>query len=256
MLEIPSGQLGRIGRNLQIDSTKSLILALGSQTSVPGATMIAHGDETAGLAEFLDFLDDWSGWGHAARIMTLSPTNEDPAVLAEWIRRALGETDSAEGDRLDLLATGIARRCEREPIVVILKRPRGWRPERFQTEFWLPLFDRLQARWTSTGSRKKFILVRAFEGPKEPGQAQPIQVGEPSQPQHDWTRAFLLPRCDDLTEAHVASWLSDLGLDPGHAARVAREAVRRSDGTPDCEPLHVFARLRTDGFWEEVAAGI
>jgi hypothetical protein len=253
---IPSAQLGRIGRDKQIEAIKSILFALAAQPTAPGACLIVHGREGSGLAEFLDFLGSWRGWGSTARVRTISPSEEDPAYLAAWMRRAFGETGTAEGDPFEILADGITRRCEREYPVVIIKQRRGWRPEKFQAQFWQPLYERLLARWSAPESRKRFVLVRVFANPIGPDEAQLMHAGEPREAKIDWTHPQLLPPCTDLTEAQVASWLmsDDLGLDPHRAVRVAREVVRQSDGTVDGTPLHVFDRLRADGFWEELTA--
>jgi hypothetical protein len=109
---IPSAQLGRIGRESQIEAIKSILIALAGQPTVPGASLVVHGHESAGLAEFLDFLGSWRGWGSTARARTLSPTDDDWTYLAAWIQRAIGETDAAGDDPLEMLAGAIARCCE------------------------------------------------------------------------------------------------------------------------------------------------
>jgi hypothetical protein len=252
---IPSAQLGRIGRDSQIETVKSILIALAGQPTVPGACLAVHGPENAGLAEFLDFLSSWRGWGSSARVRPLCPTDQDTTYLAAWIQRAIGETDASGGKPLDTLAGGIARRCDREFPIIIIKQRRGWQLEQFQEQFWRPLYEKLLRLWNSSRTRKQFILVRVLANPSTSDKKQSVQGCELGQTKFDWTCPLTLPVCGELNEGQVASWLIDLGFDSHRALRIAREAVHQTDGTLDGVPLHVFDRLRADGFWEELIAG-
>jgi Domain of unknown function (DUF4062) len=255
-LGIPPTQLGQIGRDKQLQTIKSILFGLASQPAAPGAFIVVRGQESGGLAEFIELLNRWKGWGRTARVR-VCPSDDDLAKLVAWVRRAIDDTEPTESNPFDALAQGIARRGEHELLVVIIKQRRGWQPERFQAQFWRPLHDRLLSRRSASGNRSRFVLVRVFAQPIGPDEAQLMQACEPAQANFDWTRALLLPPCEDLTEQQVASWLmsDELGLDLDQAARVAKDAVHRNDGVIDGTPLHVFDRLRADGFWEKLTAG-
>src|SRR5208337_2826214 len=246
---IPSSDLGKIGRKPQRDATTAILDALDEERGVPGALLLVHGPEGAGLAEFLASLESWRGWPRGARVKKLHPTDEDPARIAASIPGALGEAGLTEDNPF---AAAIARRYENDCAVVILTRQRGWRPESFQNEFWRPLYDRLKPRWSGQKALKKFILVRVLAGLADPGPA--IQSCDPAPAQYDWTRALALPRCGDLTERDIKTWLSDdLMLDRDRVVTITKEAIRGDDGAIDGTPLYVFERLRGHGFWDELA---
>jgi hypothetical protein len=248
---IPSEELGRIGRELQLQALEALMAARERRPEPEALCAVAHGPPRSGLLGFTDCLASWIGWELERKIEPGAPLGDsyDVRSLTMWgLRMVVGEAAILDSG-IDALAAAISARLAQEPIVLILQRVDNLDGglASFHRDFWLPLCAALTARRKKGGSPYRFSMVVATHSPDTT--AAYIRHGDWSDAPFDGRQLQPLPPLGNLRAVEVENWLAEQGIPRSRRVAIASQVI---DGG---NPLEVYEGLQEHGFWKEIAEG-
>ena len=243
--DIPSFELGQIGRDAQREAVEAALLAV-DESGEPGVCLVVHGPEDAGQRAFLSFLEQWNPWGISASPRDIAPSFEviSAASLTAAALAAIAPGKKRSNATVDDLAADILERSRMEPVVMFLPLARlTGGLETLHTEFWTPLVAaaRTRRRAMPQSSPPFVLVVEVLEPLANP---LPSFVADAGSDAPTFDRVLALPLLDVLTVPQIMRWLADLGVrDLKDRKRIADRVV--GDG----RPRGVFDRLNSEGFW-------
>jgi hypothetical protein len=222
---------------------------------VSGITLLVHGDEDSGLRELCSHLLTLRPFLRGLRARGRpAPERYDLATFVSWCGQALGVASADQSvDTVEDLALRLRPALENRPLTLFVDHV-----ERFpggvvgyQSSFWKPLLDALQALPLAQASAHPLVVIAA-EYTARPDQWERAtrtlhQPGDPA-------LLVRLPALEPFTDADVLAWLEEFEvLDhvPGRRAGMMEIAMSSPSGERDGTPLRVFNRLKTLTLWPE-----
>ena len=205
---IPDEELGEIGRKRQFDALDDALMALNA-SDAPALCALVHGPASAGLRPFCQSLASWHGWPDLGVPIKPGCPATQPYNLASLLRWAFtmirAKTSAAEAT-IESLASEIAMRLERSPVILLLQNLdtlEGGRAA-FHVGFWSPLYSALAHH--RKRRRMPFRFVMAVMTTKSPHGDSAVWNGNPSD-QADRELLCALPVLGKLTKDDVERWL-------------------------------------------------
>jgi hypothetical protein len=250
--DIPSDELGRIGRAGQQEALRGALEAFRAHADQRAAAFLVHGPENHGQRELADFICRWQDEWEDAAVHCGRPMGADGvASLTAWACSCLGAPTVVGTPSIDELAALLAARLAKSSVVFVL-RSLGRHPQRlahFQHAFWEPLRRALAARKTKRTGRLYWFLV---EHEPHDETVPRFRTRALDAADVDYDEPLVLPVLAPLTRLSIMVWLKELQRTAGirldeTARREIAEAVTLS-GT-DNFPANVYNRLALHGFW-------
>jgi hypothetical protein len=248
---IPASELGRIGRDAQVDALAQALDALHDRRSERAAAFLIHGPENHGQLEFVEFLRNQDDEWEDADIRCGQADEPDSAEsLICWACSQLGEPLLGE-PTIDALAGLLATRLAGRSVVLIL-RTAGREANRlalFQQRFWQPLRDALASR-PSTGWKGRLYCFIADHAPLADPPPAGFCADDIARDDVDYRQILALPPLGPIAAREVRGWLKTLRKSAGITLEeAARDAIATYATTPDGNPPNVYNRLNLHGFW-------
>jgi Domain of unknown function (DUF4062) len=236
-------ELGRIGRHDELLAVKKALDAAATSKR-PALLIDVNGSEDAGQGEFVQALAESVLRKRFRRPEGRRPPSDRYRLdgLLRWMGRVLA---GKEVTTLDALAQLILAASQRQALAVLVDPVDAFVGgyAAFLSEFWRPLFERLEL---AGPSRKPCLCVIAVRYAAESDAASLPAV--PSS-QH---AEVSVPLTTSLAEAEVIGWLAETEVpdpDGERHAEIAREVTRDRGGAVDGTPRRVFERLRRLDLW-------
>jgi uncharacterized protein DUF4062 len=247
--QVPDDELGGIGRERQIAAMKRLRRDFG-RSQHAASCFVVHGDELSGQQEFLEHLAAAKWWGAGVTPIVGRPIENGSEAFRGWIARSLNSP--AAGESWASLVELLRSRGRPNPAVILARWSCCASLQEFYTTIWQPLCSAVSARAAADPAGRVLLVVATEESL---GRPLPPFIQDVESVPDDASRLGALPRCDDITEEQVETWLQDLGLPDQRISEVARRATRRGNDV-DGNPVHVFRRLRNElADWDVIVQG-
>lgn len=251
---LSEAELGRIGRQPQLDALKAVLGRLLRRRDAPAVAFAVHGAESHGQLAFAHLLTEWEHWDDWDEIDLRGPLPLDKPLdatsLARWVASCNQTPLDAAADPLAALAGRLAERLRSTDLVFVLSAignaPERW--TRLARDFWQPLVAALVARQQGEVAHRLMLFVVDHE-PAPVGDATLFWPGRFDAPDLDATRLVALPELTAFRADDVQAWLDDLASRGCRVPRAERPALAAGATTPDGTPNKVFDRLKRQGFY-------
>jgi hypothetical protein len=247
--EIPSHELGSIGRQPQLQALKNALFAREIRQDVPALCAVVHGPPNNGQYAFQSYLSRWEQFEVGHDIEPGAPPHDsyDAQSLVVWCLGTLSRGEGQPKASAEALAEVVLKQLVNKPVVLMLKRVDRFVGglTTFHRNFWLPLYDGLRARWKPSLHRQRFTIIvvshrqesvkdSIFWGPK------------PTNGRIDFRRLLGLPSLGTLQKQDVYDWLGSHGLSRRRCVEVTEQVIGHGD------PLQVYEQLKECGVWNEI----
>lgn len=248
--DIPSEELGRIGREPQQTALRKSLEAFRERQGQRAIAFLVHGPQNHGQREFAEFLYRWDDEWEDCGVYCGQPAEPDSiASLICWTCGQLREPVLGAAG-IDALAGSLAARLIRSSVVFVM-RTAGRHPNRlaaFLGEFWQPLLAAL-ASHSPSGKGHLYWFVIDHE-PLADDLGLGIRTDALDANDVDYSQLLALPALGGIDVQQVQRWLKELrksagiSLDEERRREIARRATQ-----PDGSPPNVYNRLALEGFW-------
>lgn len=242
---LPEAELGRIGRQPQMDTLAAARRALVRDRTTAAAGFVVHGQPNHGQWELAHTLADPGVWGPSVKPLCFigcpnaAQAASDGVAIAHWASAELGQplAGAPDAEAVARLAALLLKRLGQQTLVFV-QTTLGRQPDRLQRfvdGFWQPLQQALAAGVPAGGLAQRLFWILVEDAPLAGPAPLPLQP---------------LPALQALTEDDVAAWLETLEescalpLAPAEVAAIAQHALLHGGRPPD-----VYNRLRLHGFW-------
>lgn len=247
--DIPDEELGRIGRERQLDALKHALEAFHERENQWAIAFLVHGSENHGQRMFAEFLARWDEW-EDVQMCDGQPTEPyDTISLIAWTCGQLQEP-AQEGPTVEKLATVLAARLRVTSLMVLLRSlgPHRERLAKFQSRFWQPLLEAVAA--CNPGSKGRLYCFVIDHETLAPASGPAIRTEGLNNGDVDYRQLLALPALTPIDAIQVQRWLKSLWRDTGiKIAEERRREIGQRATAPDGYPTNVYDRLAREGFW-------
>jgi hypothetical protein len=247
--EIPSHELGAIGRQPQLAALKNALFAREVRRDVAAMCAVVHGPPNNGHYAFQSYLSRWEEFEVGHEIEPGAPPHDsyDAQSVLVWCLGTLGREAGNAKASVEALAEVVIEQLANKPVVLLLKRVDKFtgRLTTFRRDFWLPLYDALSARWNPSLHQQRFTMI-VVSHRQETVKSSIFLSPKPNDDQIDFRRLLILPSLGTLRIQDVCDWLDGYGLSRRRCVEVAEQVIGRGD------PLEVYEQLKEFGVWNEI----
>ena len=239
--------LGSIGRADHYSAVRKLLTKAKLAPTVPALAILVSGDETAGQAEFIQWVIEHKEiTGSKKSIGQPLVDRYDLKVLCKWVADALGLYNITPASPVEL-ADALPNILQQQSLFFGLNRvnrlPGG--VAAFQTDFWAPFYARLvELKQLRQFPHRLVAMVTDFlSGANTSVSALSLDGNS------DYTRLLTIPCLSNLTKDDIAEWLENQEMvddPPGRYLAIASRVLSDDAGNPDSRPVFVFRRLRDE----------
>ncbi|NJD06936.1 MAG: DUF4062 domain-containing protein [Methylococcaceae bacterium] len=171
--QVSDEELGRLGRQLQIQLLSELLSEVAAFPAVPALACVVHGGDLAGQRAFLQALPGQclAGFGARQGPARLPLGGGDPSLLPAWVAKTLGLPGGGV-QSVEQLAERLALALRERPRYFLLDRigELAGGAAAFREQLWLPLYQALsQLRQDQPFAHRLLAVVATTARNRRPG---------------------------------------------------------------------------------------